>query len=165
MSRGARLGLIAAAVAVAVAAFVVARPGGDDEPPGAADGESPRQPLPPGQVTEIEPTATAPSAPDPPADGPAPAPAERIELRGHTVAGGPATIEVARGERVRLVVASDAPDDIHVHGYDIERSVAPGEPARLSFPATIEGIFEVESHEAEHAGADPLIARLVVEPS
>ena len=49
--------------------------------------------------------------------------------------------------------------------WDVEQDAAPGKPARFSFPATIEGVFEIESHEAEHAGKDALIARLVVEPS
>ena len=66
---------------------------------------------------------------------------------------------------MRFVVDSDEPDDIHVHGYDIEKSVAPGKPAKFSFTADIEGIFEIESHEAEHVGKDALIAKLVVTPS
>jgi hypothetical protein len=74
-------------------------------------------------------------------------------------------IEAKRGDFVRLVVESDAADEIHVHGYDITRKVRPGEAARFSFRADVEGIFEVESHEAEHEGVDSVIARLVVEPS
>ena len=86
-------------------------------------------------------------------------------MTGHAVEGGAAKIEVTKGQIVRFVVTSDAPDDIHVHGYDIERSAAPGKPARFSFKADIEGIFEIESHEAEHEGKDAVIAELVVEPS
>ena len=150
MSRGQRLGLIALAVVVAAVAFVVARP--DDEEDGrtpAADttGESP-----PG--TAKEPTATTD-----------PRPEQRIELRAHEPSGGVRRIEAERGDFVRLLVESDAADEIHLHGYDITRKVRPGEAARFSFRADVEGIFELESHEAEHEGADPVIARLVVEPS
>jgi len=63
------------------------------------------------------------------------------------------------------VVISDAPDDIHLHGYDIEKETAPGKPARFRIEADLEGVFEIESHVAEDAGREPLIARLVVEPS
>lgn len=158
MSKGGRLGLIALAVAVVVVAFVIARPGGDE------DGSDATDTAPAADTTggETSPTATAPSAPPPPPDGPEPA---RIRLVDHAAVGGVPSIDVATGDRVRIVVTSDAPDDIHVHGYDLERRVAPGSPARFSFRATIEGIFEIESHEAEHAGKDALIAQLVVEPS
>jgi FtsP/CotA-like multicopper oxidase with cupredoxin domain len=155
MSKGGRWGLVALAVAVVVAAFLIARPGdddGEDRVAGTVTAET---------QTEPSPTATAPSAPEPPPDGPS---ATVIELTGHEAAD-VVDVTVTKGERVRLVVRSDAPDDIHVHGYDVSRAAAPGAPARFSFPATIEGIFEIESHEAEHVGKDALIGRLVVEPS
>ena len=42
---------------------------------------------------------------------------------------------------------------------------APGRPARFRFRADAEGAFEIESHVAQDAGRDPLVARLVVSPS
>jgi hypothetical protein len=62
-----------------------------------------------------------------------------------------------------IVVNADAPDDIHLHGYDIEKKAAPGQPARLRFNANLEGEFEIESHVAEDAGLNPLVATLIVE--
>lgn len=152
MSKAGRLGLVALAVVVAIVAFVVARP--DDEGEGEAG-------TPAAQTT---PTATAPSAPKPPADAKPPR-AQTIELTDHVPTGGVEEIEVAKGEQVNLIVDSDQEDDIHVHGYDVERKVAAGKPARFSFKADIEGVFEIESHEAEHHGTDPVIAKLVVKPS
>ena len=75
---------------------------------------------------------------------------QRIEV---TVAGGEVRGDVGRvpvdaGDRVTLVVTSDAADEIHVHGYDLTAAVAPDRPAELSFDATIPGVFEVELHEA-----------------
>lgn len=153
MSKAGRWGLVALAVAVVVAAFLIARPGDDDD-----DGDKGSTTA---AQTDTAPTATAPSATTPPPDA---NPATVIELTDHAV---PeiAKIDVKKGDRVRLVVRSDQPDQIHVHGYDIEQPVAPGEPARFSFPATIEGVFEIESHEAEHAGKPAQIAELTVEPS
>jgi plastocyanin len=79
--------------------------------------------------------------------------------------GGPADIQAKKGDVVRFVVSSDAADDIHLHGYDIEKKVEPGQPARFKFTADVEGIFEIESHVAEDAGKDPLVGKLTVEPS
>jgi hypothetical protein len=45
-----------------------------------------------------------------------------------------------------------------VHGYDLEKEVGP-EPVRVSFPATITGIFEIELH-----GTGEQIAELRVDP-
>ena len=151
MSRGQRLGLIALAVAVAAVAFVVARPDDEEEKPA-----TPAADTAPGERsgTGEEPTATA-----------EPRPEQRIRLHAHRASGGVRRIAAKKGELVRLVVESDAADEIHLHGYDLTRKTRPAEPARFSFRADIEGIFEIESHEAEHEGIDPLIARLVVEPS
>ena len=89
----------------------------------------------------------------------------RIRVQGGEVVGGPQSIEVEQGEPVRIIVTSDAPDEIHLHGYDIEHEAAPGAPARFDFTANAEGVFEMESHTAEDAGLEPLVARLVVNPS
>ena len=43
----------------------------------------------------------------------------------------PEEIEVGEGDQVRLRVTSDEQMEIHLHGYDIEREVTPGEPATL----------------------------------
>jgi hypothetical protein len=160
MSGNQRIGLVAVALVVAVVAFVLARPGDDDDDSsqqaaqtttaqtetGTADGATATQ-------TETEP------APPPKPD------ISRIRVRGGTVVGGVQRVQAARGDTVRIVVTSDAPDEIHLHGYDIYENAAPGRPARFVFRADIEGIFEIESHIAEDAGKDPLLARLVVEPS
>lgn len=148
MSRGQRAGLIALAVAVAAVAFVVARPDDDDDGAGTPAADTTRT-QPPSTVEA--PTATTEARPE-----------QRIELRDHRPAGGGIRwIEVSKGDFVRLAVESDAPDEIHLHGYDITREARPGEPARFSFRADIEGIFEIESHE----GGERIIARLVVEPA
>jgi FtsP/CotA-like multicopper oxidase with cupredoxin domain len=158
MSNQQRIALIVAALVVAVVAFVIAWPGDDDEPERAAS-SAPAQ-------TETgddsaEPQATTDTEPPEP---PKPE-VTRINIKGGAVAGGAKTIDVTKGDTVRIVVTADAPDDIHLHGYDIEREVAPGQPARFRFKANAEGAFEIESHVAEDAGLDALVARLVVSPS
>jgi FtsP/CotA-like multicopper oxidase with cupredoxin domain len=161
MSRTQRIALVVAAVAVAVLAFVIAQPG-DDEDGGERATTTPAQ-TDTGDASDGG--ATAPTeAEEPPPPPPEPE-VTRIQMRGGSVVGGAQDIEVARGDTVRIVVTSDAADDIHLHGYDITRKAAPGQPARFQFRADAEGAFEIESHVAEDAGRDPLVARLVVEPS
>lgn len=72
-----------------------------------------------------------------------------IVVRNGEPVGGPAELEYDAGEQVRFRVQSDAADEVHVHGYDVEEEIPAGGAATLSFPAEIEGIFEVELHESE----------------
>jgi hypothetical protein len=158
MSRNQRIMLVVVALAVAVIAFVIASPASDDE-----DGDQAAQTTTTQARTEAEAEAETETQTEP---EPPPEPAvTRVRIRGGQVVGGAKTVEVARGDAVRLVVAADAADEIHVHGYDITKNAGPGAPARFVFRADLEGVFEVESHVAEDAGRDPLVARLVVNPS
>jgi len=156
MSRNQRIGLVVAAVLVAVLAFVIASPGGDDEPSKAS------QTTPTTATTatsDTDTTETQTEAPAPPKPE-----VTRIQIRGGEVVGGPAEIRVKNGDTVVILVNADAPDDIHLHGYDIEKPVEPGKPATFRFKANLEGEFEIESHVAEDAGRDPLLGTLIVEP-
>jgi len=74
---------------------------------------------------------------------------ETIDLK---IAGGamtPDEIAVEEGDRVVFRVTSDRPVGIHLHGYDLEEEVEPGEPTELSFDATITGRFEIKDHDTE----------------
>jgi len=144
MSRQQRFGLLALAVVVAVAAFVIARPGDDEDEP--ADTSAATVPA---QTETTAPAATQPAEPA----------ATRIRVEGGQPAGGVEKITVKTGDTVRLTVTSDAPQEIHVHGYDIIDNAGPGSPARFRFDADIEGVFEVELE-----GPHTQIAELRVEP-
>lgn len=83
-------------------------------------------------------------------DSPAAEPqAKAFELRIRDEAMTPEEIEVRQGDRVTLRVESDAPAEVHVHGYDLEREVEPGETARISFMADITGRFDIEAHSTD----------------
>jgi hypothetical protein len=159
MSRNQRIGLIVAALVVGIVAFAVASPGGDE------DDEQAAQTTPTQTQTETTPEeaeeAETEAEPAPP---PEPA-VTRISIKGGQVVGGAKRIEAGSGETVRIVVSSDAPDELHLHGYDITMNAAPGQPARFQFKANLEGVFELESHVAEDAGRDPLVAQVVVQPT
>jgi plastocyanin len=155
MSRNQRIGLIVAALLVAVIAFVIASPGADDDGDRAAQTTATTETS--GSSGTGTETATEPRPPPKPE-------VTRIQIRGGEVVGGPAEIKAQNGDTVVIVVSADAPDDIHLHGYDIEKKAAPGQPARFRFKANLEGEFEIESHVAEDAGRNPLLATLIVEP-
>ena len=137
MSRGARIGLLAAAVVILIVAFIALRPSGqgrrddgglaDDDPDGGRDGHPRRR----------DRTATAPPTPRPTVD---PGPV----LTGASVESCATTRATPCASRSR------APEDeeVHIHGYDIKKDVEAGVTTKISFKATIDGIFEIEFEDA-----------------
>jgi heme/copper-type cytochrome/quinol oxidase subunit 2 len=94
---------------------------------------------------------------DPSAGGP------REQTYDLAISGGtmsPEEISVDEGELVNLRITSDAPLEFHLHGYDLEEEVEPGEPAELSFEAATTGRFEIEDHDSES-----VLGALLVQPS
>lgn len=84
---------------------------------------------------------------------------ETIVIKNGEPVGGIAKLSYKQGSTVRLTVTTDgAETEVHVHGYDIEETAAPGAPAKFVFEAKDTGRFEVEAHPATQ------IARLDVVP-
>ncbi len=75
-----------------------------------------------------------------------------IEIKQGKVVG-QRTIRARQGDEVTLRVASDQPLDLHLHGYDIERTAAPETPAVFTFTARATGRFAMETHEPAAKGA------------
>jgi hypothetical protein len=76
---------------------------------------------------------------------------QRIEVYygvGGEVTGDTGRVPVPLGGTVTLVVETVAPDQVHVHGYDLTAEVSPFSPAQFTFEATLPGVFEVELHDA-----------------
>jgi len=65
-----------------------------------------------------------------------------------TASGDTGRIPVTVNSHVTIQVTSDTADEVHLHGYDIEKELEPGKPTTLSFVADQTGIFEVELHKA-----------------
>ncbi len=151
MSSGARLSFLAVAVVILVVAFVALRPSSDD-PETTADAPT------------ATPTLTATSTPaagatETPAPTETPTPKPTVDpgplLTGSKVV----KLRYDKGETVRFRVRASEDEEVHVHGYDIKKDVKAGQTARMSFKATIDGIFEIEF---EHSAKQ--IAELRVEP-
>jgi hypothetical protein len=133
MTRNARIALILAAVLVAVGAGVVIGTGGDGKKSGTS-----------AAATTTTPTSTAKTTTTP--AQPAPPPVPTVRLVGGKPVGGVQTLEFKSGKPARFVVTSNAKAQIHLHGYDIEKTVPAGGRATWSFQASGQGVFELESH-------------------
>jgi FtsP/CotA-like multicopper oxidase with cupredoxin domain len=85
-----------------------------------------------------------------PTETPADEPRERVyDMLIEGGAMSPDEINVEEGDQVTLRLTSDDPVEVHLHGYDLEEDVSPGEEAELSFEANLSGRFEIEDHETE----------------
>ena len=58
-------------------------------------------------------------------------------------------IRVTQGDVVKLQWSADKPSTVHLHGYDIERRVAPGAVTELTFTARATGRFPVHLHSTQ----------------
>ncbi len=136
-----KLVLGAVGVAAIVALFVLLRP--DDTEDAASTTPDTTQAETEGETgTEESPTTTEGEEepePDPEPSGP-----RTIRLTVDSEEPEIARIEVERDERVVLVVRANVTDHVHLHGYNLMSDVAPGQPARIEFRATVPGRFEIE---------------------
>jgi hypothetical protein len=132
-SKGVRIGLVVAAAAIAVALFVVLSGDDDDETESGAatTTQTEAQSANGGQEAKPEPEAEIPM----------------IEVKGGEPVGGVQELAFESGDRIRFRVTSDAPAEVHLHGYNVMMDVEPGKPVTFDVPADIEGIFEVELEE------------------
>jgi hypothetical protein len=152
MSRSQRLTFLGIAAVIAVVAVVVilAASGGDDEDGGTQASAA--------QTATPTPTADQPEASPQETETPTPTPTPKPEpplLKGGKVT----RLEYKEGDTVKFRVVSPVAEEVHIHGYDIAKDLEPNKEITVSFPATIEGIFEIEY---EHAGEQ--IGELRVEP-
>jgi hypothetical protein len=95
-------------------------------------------------------STSAASGSSAPASASASSAGQRIEVQvaGGKPSGDTGRVPVPAGAHVTLVITSDVADEVHVHGYDLEAELAPGQPTEIAFDADIPGVFEVELHEA-----------------
>jgi hypothetical protein len=137
MSRAGRIAILAALAAAAVVLFIVLS--GDDDDSGSG--------------TETKTTATT--------GAPQPAPFDQIEMRDGEPMGGVQRLTYSKGDQIRIEVKLDEPqEDVHIHGYEQEK-LNPTGTVRFDFPATLDGIYELEAH---GPSGDVVLAEIVVQP-
>jgi hypothetical protein len=140
-SRALRLGVLGAVIVAAVVLFIVLQSDNSDN----GDNNTEVTVRSPSGVTTTE----------------EPVQMLSVDASGNPV-GGVKTLTYNKGDQVRLEVTLAKPmEEIHVHGYDKEVP-AQKSPVRLSFPANIDGIFEIEVHHPD--GTEAEIAELKVNP-
>ena len=85
----------------------------------------------------------------------------QVDKNGDPV-GGVKKLTYNKGDQVQIEVRLAAPEEeVHVHGYEIEKP-AEHSPVSFSFPANLDGVFEVEVHKLDHTEGP--IAELHVNP-
>ena len=143
MSRAQRLTFLAIAAVIAIVAVVVLGASGGDEEESATNAAATPTASPTATAT-AEPGADATATPEPtPEPTATPKPQPPMLQPGRVV-----HLEATEGDTVAFRARADQPEEIHVHGYDIEKEIGP-DPVRISFKATITGIFEIEIHSTE----------------
>jgi FtsP/CotA-like multicopper oxidase with cupredoxin domain len=150
---GRRATILIVTAVLAVVAFLVLRPSGDDDDD-SKRGAPTAQPAPTTTTT----TTPAETQPTPEAQPKEPA-VKLIRVRGGRPVGGIQTIEASEGDTVRFRVQTEAPQEIHLHGYDISEETTADRPAEFRFKADESGIFEIEIEDTATQ-----IAELKVEP-
>lgn len=61
------------------------------------------------------------------------------------------SVTVKQGQKVVLKVTSDIADQVHLHGYDLSKEVAPGQEAVIEFAADKTGRFDLELEKSDKA--------------
>jgi hypothetical protein len=69
-----------------------------------------------------------------------------VEIKGGQPVGGVQELEFKVGDEVEIEIRSDAADEVHLHAYDVTLPIPAGTPRTLTFEATIDGGYELESH-------------------
>jgi plastocyanin len=68
-------------------------------------------------------------------------------VTGKKVSPAPATVDLAVGETLTLVVTSDHADELHVHGFEVEAALEAGRPTSVTLTGKAPGVYEVETHD------------------
>ncbi|TAH34833.1 hypothetical protein EYC59_02860 [Candidatus Saccharibacteria bacterium] len=72
-----------------------------------------------------------------------------VDIVGGKLASGSGTVQVTQGEKITLEVTADTADEFHLHGYDKELELQPGQKQSVTFVADKAGSFEAELHHSE----------------
>lgn len=69
-----------------------------------------------------------------------------VTVKGTSITPAPATIPLKVGETINVVVTSDHDDEVHAHGFEVEKEVKAGVPVTLQLTGDVPGVYEVELH-------------------
>ena len=91
---------------------------------------------------------------------------QKFVVKGAQVEGGERDVTVNKGDKVTLEATANFDFALHLHGYELEKEGRPGQTVRISFPANIDGEFEIEVHHLVHGEETSAVqaGTLVVNP-
>jgi plastocyanin len=72
-----------------------------------------------------------------------------ITVQGQRVTPPPARVTVEHGQMLRLVVTSDHDDELHAHGFDVDRELTAGQATTVDLSGAEPGLYDVETHHPE----------------
>ncbi len=86
-----------------------------------------------------------------------------LAVRGGALPQDQRVIRVQQGDEVTLRWTTDKTVRIHLHGYDIEKTLSPDVPTTMRFSASATGRFPIEIHRSQH-GHESTLGYLEVHP-
>ncbi len=69
-----------------------------------------------------------------------------VSVTGSSVTPAPSTVQLPVGQTLVLTVTSDHADEIHAHGFEVEKEVAAGASVTMVLTGKDPGVYEVEMH-------------------
>jgi hypothetical protein len=126
MSKATRTAVVMAVIVIAVVVFIIVKPSNDSSSSSTS--------------TSTNSSGSSTTASGKPAKPAIPV----VQVKNAKPVGGIQDLTFNKGGTVQFKVVSDTADEIHVHGYDFHKDVAPGHPIMFKFPAKIDGEFVVE---------------------
>ena len=72
-----------------------------------------------------------------------------ITVTGTKVTPAPSTVDLPVGESLTLTVTSDHADELHIHGFEVEKELTAGTPLSVTVTGKQPGVYEVETHHPE----------------
>jgi plastocyanin len=69
-----------------------------------------------------------------------------ITVTGKQVTPTPAVVNIAVGESLTIAVTSDHNDQLHAHGFNIEKDIKAGQPLVITVKGGQTGVYEIELH-------------------
>ncbi len=58
-------------------------------------------------------------------------------------------MDLGVGEELTLTVTSDHGDELHIHGFEVEKELVAGTPTTVTVTGDQPGVYEVETHHPE----------------
>ena len=75
-----------------------------------------------------------------------------LQIAGGKIKGDKKVVRVKQGDEVKLNLMADKTTEVHLHGYDIEKTVSPGRVTVMAFQARVAGRFPVTEHGSHSHG-------------